>query len=223
MPNVLLTEPMDYHQFTHAMGAAHLLLTDSGGVQEEAPSLGKPVLVMRDTTERPEAVQAGTVRLVGTDEEVVAKRLDALLVDEDAYREMAMAHNPYGDGVAAARCAAAIGQLLAWAPFAGFPLRWINEEVEMFENGIAVLGLGYIGLPTSAAIAMRGVLVKGVDVNLATVEAVNRGEVPIVEPDLDVAVAGAHARGKLVAIHGRAGGGRLLDRRADSLYRGQAA
>jgi UDP-N-acetylglucosamine 2-epimerase (non-hydrolysing) len=109
--NVLLTEPMDYHEFTHAMNAAHVLLTDSGGVQEEAPSLGKPVLVMRDTTERPEAVEAGTVKLVGTDSDVVAEELTRLLEDSAHYAEMANALNPYGDGQAAPRSAAAIAHL----------------------------------------------------------------------------------------------------------------
>ena len=111
IPNVVLTEPMDYHEFTHAMGAAHVLLTDSGGVQEEAPSLGKPVLVMRETTERPEAVTAGTVRLVGTDADAVEYSLNRLLEDDVAYRGMANAQNPYGDGAAAPRCVAAIAHL----------------------------------------------------------------------------------------------------------------
>lgn len=112
VPDVLLTEPLEYHQFTHVMQAAHLLLTDSGGVQEEAPSLGKPVLVMRDTTERPEAVDAGTVRLVGTSRRVVADALVELLDDGEAYNRMANAVNPYGDGQAAPRARAAIEHLL---------------------------------------------------------------------------------------------------------------
>ncbi|GAA1930595.1 non-hydrolyzing UDP-N-acetylglucosamine 2-epimerase [Nocardioides marmoribigeumensis] len=109
---VLLTEPMSYHEFAHAMRASHLCLTDSGGVQEEAPSLGKPVLVMRDNTERPEAVDAGTVKLIGTDMARVADELDALLSDRVAYQSMANAVNPYGDGHAAARSVAAVAQLL---------------------------------------------------------------------------------------------------------------
>lgn len=112
VPNVLLTEPLEYHQFTHAMRAAHLLLTDSGGVQEEAPSLGKPVLVMRDTTERPEAVDAGTVKLVGTSRQIIATELGRLLDDETAYNRMANAVNPYGDGCAAPRARAAIEHML---------------------------------------------------------------------------------------------------------------
>ncbi|HEX2893680.1 MAG TPA: UDP-N-acetylglucosamine 2-epimerase (non-hydrolyzing) [Marmoricola sp.] len=110
-PNVVLTEPMDYHEFTHAMGGAHVLLTDSGGVQEEAPSLGKPVLVMRETTERPEAVEAGTVRLVGTEEAAVRDALNLLLEDDTTYAEMANARNPYGDGHAAFRGVAAISHM----------------------------------------------------------------------------------------------------------------
>lgn len=111
LPNVSLIEPLSYHEFCHVMQAAYLLLTDSGGVQEEAPSLGKPVLVMRDTTERPEAVHAGTVRLVGTDRELVAKELQLLLTDRDAYQQMANAVNPYGDGLASPRSVAAIAAL----------------------------------------------------------------------------------------------------------------
>lgn len=96
--NIHLIEPLDYLPFVHLMSRAHIILTDSGGIQEEAPSLGKPVLVMRDTTERPEAVHAGTVRLVGTDTEIIVRELERLLVDESAYRAMSHAHNPYGDG-----------------------------------------------------------------------------------------------------------------------------
>ena len=110
--NVLLTEPLDYHQFAHALASARIVLTDSGGVQEEAPSLGKPVLVMRDTTERPEAVDAGTVRLVGTDGHAIRAALERLLDDPTAYAAMANAVNPYGDGRAAERSVAAIAELL---------------------------------------------------------------------------------------------------------------
>lgn len=110
-PNVHLTEPLSYHEFCHAMRASRLLLTDSGGVQEEAPSFGKPVLVMRDNTERPEAVEAGTVRLVGTDRDTVHKALVGLLRDANQYAAMASAVNPYGDGRAADRCVAAIAHM----------------------------------------------------------------------------------------------------------------
>lgn len=103
-----LVEPLDYHTFSHAMSRAHLVLTDSGGVQEEAPSLGKPVLVMRDNTERPEAVDAGTVRLVGTDRAAVSGALVELLDSADSYGRMARAVNPYGDGAASRRSVAAI-------------------------------------------------------------------------------------------------------------------
>ncbi len=98
MENVHLVEPLDYLPFVYLMNRAYLVLTDSGGIQEEAPSLGKPVLVMRDTTERPEAVKAGTVRLVGTDESRIINEVEALLDDEEEYRAMSVAHNPYGDG-----------------------------------------------------------------------------------------------------------------------------
>ncbi|SAI67143.1 UDP-N-acetylglucosamine 2-epimerase [Bordetella ansorpii] len=103
LKNVHLVEPLDYLPFVYLMDRSHIILTDSGGIQEEAPSLGKPVLVMRDTTERPEAVAAGTVRLVGTDVDVITSQVALLLTDEDEYRRMSVAHNPYGDGQASAR------------------------------------------------------------------------------------------------------------------------
>ena len=109
--NVLVTEPLAYGEFTRLMAASTLVLTDSGGVQEEAPSLGKPVLVMRENTERPEAVDAGTVRLIGTDEERVVGEVSRLLDDPEHYAAMANAVNPYGDGRAAARSVAAIAAL----------------------------------------------------------------------------------------------------------------
>jgi UDP-N-acetylglucosamine 2-epimerase (non-hydrolysing) len=101
--NVHLIEPQDYLPFVYLMKRSHLILTDSGGIQEEAPSLGKPVLVMRDTTERPEAVAAGTVRLVGVDHTRIVSETSRLLNDETAYQEMAFAYNPYGDGLACQR------------------------------------------------------------------------------------------------------------------------
>ena len=101
--NIHLIEPQDYLPFVYLMNQAHIILTDSGGIQEEAPSLGKPVLVMRDTTERPEAVEAGTVKLVGTRVEKITQELDTLLTDNDAYSRMSHAHNPYGDGKACER------------------------------------------------------------------------------------------------------------------------
>lgn len=101
--NVHLIEPQDYLPFVYLMTRATLILTDSGGIQEEAPALGKPVLVMRDTTERPEAIDAGTARLVGTDETSIADGVALLLDDAAEYRRMAFAHNPYGDGRACER------------------------------------------------------------------------------------------------------------------------
>ena len=112
LPNVVVVEPMDYAPFCSLLAAATLVLTDSGGIQEEAPSLGKPVLVLRDTTERPEAVHAGTVALVGTDRATIVAKLSRLLSDQGAYRQMARAVNPYGDGRAARRAVAAIEELL---------------------------------------------------------------------------------------------------------------
>jgi UDP-N-acetylglucosamine 2-epimerase (non-hydrolysing) len=101
--NIYLIEPQQYLPFVYLMNRAHIILTDSGGIQEEAPSLGKPVLVMRDTTERPEAVEAGTVKLVGTDVEKITASLHELLNNEIAYKAMSHAHNPYGDGKACQR------------------------------------------------------------------------------------------------------------------------
>ncbi|WP_258803087.1 non-hydrolyzing UDP-N-acetylglucosamine 2-epimerase [Pseudarthrobacter sp. NS4] len=110
--NVLVTEPLGYGEFTRLLSIAHIVLTDSGGVQEEAPSLGKPVLVMRENTERPEAVEAGTVKLIGTDENTIVEEVNILLHDEDHFARMANAVNPYGDGKAAERSIAAIAHLL---------------------------------------------------------------------------------------------------------------
>ena len=101
--NIHLIEPQDYLPFIKLMDASYLILTDSGGIQEEAPSLGKPVLVMRDTTERPEAVGAGTVKLVGADRDKIVDAVDQLLTDREMYNTMAKAHNPYGDGRASER------------------------------------------------------------------------------------------------------------------------
>ncbi len=103
LPRVHLIDPMDYEPFANLMARSHLILTDSGGIQEEAPSLGKPVLVLRDTTERPEAVEAGTVKLIGTSRERVYEESRRLLTDENEYRRMTEASNPYGDGQAAGR------------------------------------------------------------------------------------------------------------------------
>lgn len=109
--NIHLIEPVDYLPFVYLMNRSCLIITDSGGVQEEAPSLGKPVLVMRDNTERPEAVTAGTVRLVGTDSARIVCEAKKLLEDEEAYRAMSLAHNPYGDGQASERIAKVLASL----------------------------------------------------------------------------------------------------------------
>lgn len=110
LANVHLVEPQDYLPFVFLMNRAHIILTDSGGIQEEAPSLGKPVLVMRETTERPEAIEAGTVRLVGTDVDLIFSEVTKLLDDKRAFDAMSFAHNPYGDGKAAGRIVEAIRQ-----------------------------------------------------------------------------------------------------------------
>ncbi|MHC6176440.1 non-hydrolyzing UDP-N-acetylglucosamine 2-epimerase [Glutamicibacter sp. X7] len=122
-PNITLTEPLAYGEFTRIINASSVVLTDSGGVQEEAPSLGKPVLVMRENTERPEAVAAGTVRLIGTAEDVIFDSVTELLHNEAAYKAMANAVNPYGDGKASERTVAAIAQLLG-----------VGQRIEDFDS-----------------------------------------------------------------------------------------
>jgi UDP-N-acetylglucosamine 2-epimerase (non-hydrolysing) len=112
LDNVFLIEPMDYLPFVWLMERSDLVLTDSGGIQEEAPSLGKPVLVMREVTERPEAVEAGTVRLVGTDEARIVEGVETVLGEPEVYEAMARAHNPYGDGWAARRIHATLRERL---------------------------------------------------------------------------------------------------------------
>lgn len=111
IPNVLLIEPLDYQHFVWAMERSHLILTDSGGIQEEAPSLGTPVLVMRETTERPEALACGALRLVGVTEQGIVDQASVLLDDKDVYRSMSEAGNPFGDGRASERIA---GHVLKW-------------------------------------------------------------------------------------------------------------
>ena len=118
LANVVTLEPLSYGSFAALLRRAHIVLTDSGGIQEEGPSLGKPVLVMRDTTERPEAVRAGTVRLVGTGQATIVASVLELLRDEDSYRAMARAVNPYGDGRAAERSVAAMAHYFGLGPAA---------------------------------------------------------------------------------------------------------
>ena len=112
--NIALIEPLDYLNFVAMMEASDIVLTDSGGIQEEAPSLGKPVLVMRDTTERPEGVAAGTAKLLGADRCKIVSEVNNLLDNDDAYQGMAQAHNPYGDGTASRQ----IAQIISAASFA---------------------------------------------------------------------------------------------------------
>ena len=103
--NIRIIEPLDVFDFHNFMAKSYLILTDSGGIQEEAPSLGKPVLVMRDTTERPEGIKAGTLKLVGTDEKIIYSEFKRLVEDESAYNKMTHAANPYGDGTASKQIA----------------------------------------------------------------------------------------------------------------------
>lgn len=127
LENVIITDPLPYDQFTKLQGRATIILTDSGGVQEEAPSLGKPVLVMRQNTERPEAVVSGTVKLVGTNRSLIVAEAKLLLDDKAAFEAMANAVNPYGDGKGAERSVAAIGALLG-----------MGERAENFSPGARI-------------------------------------------------------------------------------------
>lgn len=113
LENVLMIEPVGYGEFSHLIARAHIVLTDSGGLQEEAPTLGKPVLVMRENTERPEAVEAGTAKLIGTNSDRIESEVERLLNDPEAYREMAEAINPFGDGTAAEQSVGAIVRMLS--------------------------------------------------------------------------------------------------------------
>lgn len=116
VPNIQLVEPAGYAQLVEWLRSARLVVTDSGGIQEEAPTFGKPVLVLRETTERPEGIDAGVARLVGTDERRIYDEAEKLLADESEYLKMSTARNPYGDGLAAERIAA----FLAGRPFTPF-------------------------------------------------------------------------------------------------------
>ena len=159
------------------MNRSKIIITDSGGVQEEAPSLGKPVLVMRDTTERPEAVEAGTVLLVGTNEELIVSKALDLLNNNENFEKMSKLHNPYGDGLASKRIVDFI------------------KNIEIMNPEVVTIGLGYIGLPTSALIASHGTNVLGVDINQSVVDTINQGKIHIVEPDLDKIVSKAVSNG----------------------------
>ena len=135
--NIYLIPPVDYLPFIYLMQSSYLILTDSGGVQEEAPSLGKPILVMREITERPEAVDAGTVRLVGTHVEKIVSNTQALLNDEILYKRMSQAQNPYGDGNAAARIVGIISQL-ASRSVASLSYTDMLANIEMLQNKMMV-------------------------------------------------------------------------------------
>ena len=125
LPRVHLTDPLDYEPFANLMARSTIILTDSGGIQEEAPSLGKPVLVLRDTTERPEAIAAGTVKLIGTEEDTVYREIKALLSDKKHYFAMSEATNPYGDGQASFRIVQAI---LWWKGIEPLPPAFFGEQ-----------------------------------------------------------------------------------------------
>jgi UDP-N-acetylglucosamine 2-epimerase (non-hydrolysing) len=131
-PNVVLLEPLPYVPFVDLMRRSRLIVTDSGGIQEEAPTLGKPVLVLREKTERPEAVEAGTVALVGTDENSIVRAATALLEDTEEYFRMTRVHNPYGDGHACDAIASALEAYFKRWEAGSRPLAGVayNEEVE---------------------------------------------------------------------------------------------
>jgi UDP-N-acetylglucosamine 2-epimerase (non-hydrolysing) len=141
LANVVITDPLSYSDFSQVLNRSTVVLTDSGGVQEEAPSLGKPVLVMRETTERPEAVTAGTVRLVGTDSDTIFDEVSTLLTDQQAYERMACAMNPYGDGQAARRSVMAIEHFfgLGEQPDSFVSLPHLNEDADPDERRLATV------------------------------------------------------------------------------------
>jgi UDP-N-acetylglucosamine 2-epimerase (non-hydrolysing) len=183
--NVVVTEPLAYGEFARLMRRARVVLSDSGGVQEEAPSLGTPVLVMRDTTERPEAVAAGTVKLVGTDEDTIVREVSTLLHDEAAHAAMATAVNPFGDGTAAQRgLEALLGRLRAKqqpeAPDLPHPSR---RQDGAAARVVVTGGAGYIGGHLVRLLAERGVDVAVVD-DLSTGSAERVPDVPFLRLDL---------------------------------------
>jgi UDP-N-acetylglucosamine 2-epimerase (non-hydrolysing) len=141
LANVVITDPLSYSDFSQVLNRSAVVLTDSGGVQEEAPSLGKPVLVMRETTERPEAVTAGTVRLVGTESDLIFEEVSTLLTDRKAYEHMARAINPYGDGQAARRSVMAIEHLfgLGEGPEGFVPLPTLDEGSDPDERPLVTV------------------------------------------------------------------------------------
>jgi UDP-N-acetylglucosamine 2-epimerase (non-hydrolysing) len=132
--NVLLLEPLDYVPFVDLMRRADLLITDSGGIQEEGPSLGKPILVIREKTERPEAVEAGTVKLVGTDEDRIVDEATSLLDNRREYASMTRAHNPYGDGQASPRIAAGIRAFLSGNSRGCEPIQHLDRPLRIGES-----------------------------------------------------------------------------------------
>jgi UDP-N-acetylglucosamine 2-epimerase (non-hydrolysing) len=138
LANVVICEPLSYADFAMLLSRSEVVLTDSGGIQEEAPSLGKPVLVMRDNTERPEAVEAGTVRLIGTAAGQIVREVDRLLTDRDAYTAMARAVNPYGDGEASGRVVKAVRHFLGMGP------RPVDFRAESYQRQID----GMVGSPS---------------------------------------------------------------------------
>jgi UDP-N-acetylglucosamine 2-epimerase (non-hydrolysing) len=185
LANVRLTEPLDYGAFARLMNRAHLILTDSGGVQEEGPGLGKPVLVMRDTTERPEAVRAGTSRLVGTDREHIVKEVRRLLHDREAYAAMARAVNPYGDGRAAERTVRAVGH---WMGLCGRPAEFgaTADSVGPAESG---------AVPGSAGDRSSVPEAAGVEHGLAAQRGPSDGPEGVVVHEQHDDVGGAHGGG----------------------------
>lgn len=179
--NIHLLEPLDYLPFIYLMSKAYLILTDSGGIQEEAPSLGIPVLVMREVTERPEAVIAGTVKLVGTDEKKITQEVQTLIDNPNEYKKMSSAHNPYGDGKACSRITKEL------------------KKMAIKNKRLCIVGLGYIGLPTAALFAKEGMNVLGIDIKLEIIKTLQQGHIHIIEPGLLELVKIAVEKGLLKA------------------------
>ncbi len=205
LDNVALIEPLDYPHFARLLDLSHLMLTDSGGVQEEAPALGKPVLVMRETTERPEGVEAGTARLVGTDADRIVAEAERLLDDEAAYAAMARAHNPFGDGQSAAR----IVELLAARVALPLPSPFCAKAAAIRRKALHARRSTPHGQRHRARLhrpadrgddrPRRACRCAASTSRQAVVDTINRGEIHIEEVDLDGLVHGVVQRGLLSA------------------------
>ena len=179
-PNALLMEPISYPNLVHVLNSADVVVTDSGGIQEEAVSLGKSVIVLREKTERIEAVWAGAAQLVGTD---IDKLISALAVVTEDYQSLSCATQLFGDGFAAEKIVQILKDNIQTGKVHGSSITSITKRSQPMKT-VCVLGLGYIGLPTSIMLAQSGFSVVGVDVDFKKISAINAGDPVIKEPEL---------------------------------------